>query len=551
MPESRPLADFPYPALAPELNALAAQDKTRSIQELLEIEPRRSEHFSCRAAGWRLDYSRQLLGSASRDALLRLARDSGVLEAREGLFDGRPINHTEQRAVLHSLLRAQAPEPGLEAEYREVQDCLERMAAWVDRVHSGEHRGFSGDSISDVVNLGIGGSDLGPRMVVDALRPYHSGHCRTHFVANIDPDDLSATLAGLDAARTLFIVCSKTLRTEETLHNAQAARRWLLEAGVDESALGQHFLAVSTNLEAARELGIPAGNILPMWDWVGGRYSLWSAIGWSIAFAVGMARFRELLAGAASMDRHFREADPENNMPLWLSLLEVWYVNFMAAQSHAVIPYHQDLVKLPAFLQQLSMESNGKSVNFRGEKLNYATAPILWGDVGTNGQHSFHQLLHQGTVLCPIDFVLVTGLQEAAAKEGRRRLLANGLAQSRALLVGRDEATCAQSLEDRGVDPERAVKLAPHLVIAGNRPSSTLSTETLTPAALGALLALYEHKTFCSAQIWQINAFDQWGVELGKVLSKDTYSALSGNREDTDKLDRSTRALVDLISNSR
>lgn len=550
MPESRPLADFPYPLLATELNARAAQDKSRSIQEMLETEPQRAGQFSCSAAGWQLDFSRQLLSSTSHEALLRLAGESGILEAREGLFDGRPVNHTEQRAVLHTLLRTQAPQPGLEAEYREVQDCLERMAAWVGRVHSGEHRGFSGESITDVVNLGIGGSDLGPRMVVDALRPHHSGHCRTHFVANIDPDDLSAKLAGLDAARTLFIVCSKTLRTEETLHNAQWARRWLLEAGVDESELGRHFLAVSTNLDAARELGIPAENILPMWDWVGGRYSLWSAIGWSIAFAVGMAGFRELLAGAASMDQHFREAAPEDNMPICLSLLEIWYVNFMGAQSQAVIPYHQDLGRLPAFLQQLSMESNGKSVNFRGERLNYATAPILWGDVGTNGQHSFHQLLHQGTVLCPIDFVLVTGLQDPTTENGKRRLLANGLAQSRALLVGRNEAESTRSLADRGVDPERAAALAPHLVIAGNRPSSTLSTEALTPAALGALLALYEHKTFCSGHIWQINAFDQWGVELGKVLSKDIYSALSGSSEDADRLDTSTRALVDLIRDS-
>jgi glucose-6-phosphate isomerase len=422
------------------------------------------------------------------------------------------------------------------------------MAAWVDRIHSGSHRGHGGDRITDIVNLGIGGSDLGPRMVVDALRPYRLEHCRCHFVANVDPDDMEASLTGLHPGSTLFIVCSKTLRTEETLHNAKAARRWLLEAGVPEASLGQHFLAVSTNLDAARELGIPSSNILPMWDWVGGRFSLWSAIGWSIAFAVGAEGFRELLAGAAAMDEHFRTAPPEHNMPLWLSLLEIWYVNFMGAQSHAVIPYHQDLARLPAYLQQLSMESNGKSINHRGEPLGYATAPILWGDVGTNGQHSFHQLLHQGTVLCPVDFLLITGMQPGADREGKRRLLANGLAQARALLAGRDESASMQSLRERGMEDARAAELAPHLMIPGNRPSSTLSSRRLTPASLGALVALYEHKTFSSGYIWQINSFDQWGVELGKAISKDLYGALTGGV--AEGLDSSTLSALEAIKNS-
>ena len=362
----------------------------------------------------------------------------------------------------------------------------------------------------------------------------------------MDPDDLEATLAELQPGSTLFIVCSKTLRTEETLHNAQAARRWLMGAGVPEPALGQHFLAVSTNLDGARELGIPESNILPMWDWVGGRYSLWSAIGWSVAFAVGADRFRELLAGAAAMDAHFRTADPARNMPLWLSLLEIWYVNFMGAQTHAVIPYHQDLARLPAYLQQLSMESNGKSVNRRGETLSYATAPVLWGDVGTNGQHSFHQLLHQGTVLCPVDFLLVTGMPAEGDQDGKRRLQANGLAQARALLAGRDESASMRSLRERGIESAGAEELAPHLVIPGNRPSSTLSCRQLTPANLGALLALYEHKTFCSGHIWQINSFDQWGVELGKAISADIYDVLCG-KGDTAWMDNSTLASLEFV----
>ena len=539
-------AEFPYPQLASRLAELADRDRSAHIADLIAEDSARLADFSCSAAGWHLDFSRHLLSREARDVLLGLAAEAGVLDASAGLFDGQPLNHTERRAVLHTLLRSSTAEPGLEAEYREIQDCLRRMGEWVERVHDGSHRGGTGERITDVVNLGIGGSDLGPRMVVEALRPYHLSHCRTHFVANVDPDDLAATLTGLEPGNTLFIVCSKTLRTEETLHNAQAARRWLLEAGIAETDLGQHFLAVSTNLEAAAQLGIPGANILPMWDWVGGRFSLWSAIGWSIAFALGADRFRELLAGAAAMDTHFRNAPAEHNMPLWLSLLEVWYVNFLDARCHAVIPYHQDLARLPAFLQQLSMESNGKAVNSRGERLGYATAPVLWGDVGTNGQHSFHQLLHQGTVLCPVDFLLLTGPQANPDQDGKRRLLANGLAQSRALLVGRDVEASRQSLLDRGMDTASADRLAPHLVIPGNRPSSTLSCPGLTPESLGALLALYEHKTFCSGHIWQINSFDQWGVELGKAISADIYQVLSG-QSDGDWMDASTRNLVEFI----
>ena len=538
-------ADFPHPELSAQLRAQAVKDSGERIEDTLAADPQRLEDFSCSAAGWHLDYARHRLSRESRSLLLKLAQASDVLEAREGLFDGRPLNYTENRPVLHTLLRSRSANPGLESEYAGVQACLDGMAHWVDRIHSGEHRGHAGHRLTDIVNLGIGGSDLGPRMVVDALRPYTVEQCRTHFVANVDPDDLAATLATLDPATTLFIVCSKTLRTEETIHNAHSARRWLLDGGVPEAELGRHFLAVSTNLEAARELGIPESNILPMWDWVGGRYSLWSAIGWSIAFAVGMARFRELLAGAADMDEHFRNTGAEHNMPLWLSLLEIWYVNFMGAQSHAVIPYHQDLARLPAYLQQLSMESNGKSVNHRGDTLGYATAPILWGDVGTNGQHSFHQLLHQGTVLCPIDFILVTGIQASPDHDGKRRLLSNGLAQARALLAGRDEMASLASLRERGAEDATARELAPHLVIPGNRPSSSLSCEALTPTSLGALIALYEHKTFCSGHIWQINSFDQWGVELGKAISKEIYGALSGG--DATGLDSSTRAALDQL----
>lgn len=535
-------AEFPHPAIAEKLTALAKRDRGLSINALLESDPSRVERYKAAAAGWQLDFSRHLLSDEAAAVLLELAVASGVLEDRAGLFSGLPINHTEQRAVLHTLLRASIAPAGLEQEFGEVKACLQRMGDWVARVHDGSHLGHNGKRIETVVNIGIGGSDLGPRMAVEALGAYHVPGIEVRFCANVDPEDLAMVLHGLNPDSTLFIICSKTLRTEETLHNSRLARQWLLDAGATETALGQHFLAVSTNLEAAREFGIPESNMLPMWDWVGGRYSLWSAIGWSIAFAVGMKHFEALLAGADAMDQHFQTANARDNMPLWLSLLEVWYVNFMAAQVHAVIPYQQHLARLPAFLQQLSMESNGKSVNHRGQRLAYATAPILWGDVGTNGQHSFHQLLHQGTVLCPTDFVIVSG--DAAGAEGKTRLLANGLSQMRALMVGRDEAASRSSLEGRGVEAQRADELAPHLVIPGNRPSSTLSCEALTPHSLGALLALYEHKTFCSGRIWEINSFDQWGVELGKEMGAEILGALNGSGQ---RFDPSTNAMLDGI----
>lgn len=539
-------APFPYTRTGELLEAHAHRLRSASIQHLLRSDDTRCRQFSVAAAGLHLDYSRHLLDTPARDELWQLARDAGLDSARAPLFEGSPINHTEGRAVLHTLLRSSSAPAGLEKEFSALQECRQRMDDWVDCVHRGEHRGYDDRPITDVVNLGIGGSDLGPRMACQALTPSHRGP-KVHFVANIDPAELSQTLKPLDPATTLFIICSKTLRTEETLNNAQAARRWLLQHS-SEAAVEKHFLAVSTNLEAARSFGIPADNILPLWDWVGGRYSLWSAIGWSIAFAIGKEGFADLLAGAEAMDRHFRTAPLAQNMPVMLSLLEVWYVNFMGARNQAVIPYHHHLRRLPAFLQQLSMESNGKRVNRQGKPLEYATAPVLWGDEGSNGQHSFHQLLHQGTLLCPVDFVLPLSTDEAEA-DMHRRLVANCLSQAQALLLGRDEAASRASLLKRGHSEEEADNLAPHLVIPGNRPSSTISCDALDPHTLGALLALYEHKTFCSGWVWQINSFDQFGVELGKELSGDIYAAM---RDDAVEVaDASTAAMLERWRSSR
>ena len=543
MTEEPAAAPFPHQASLHKLQTLADEHRQLSIARFFQQDPGRVEDFSAEAAGWRLDYSRQLLDGQARRVLLQLAQAAAIEEAREALFDGQAVNLTEERAALHTLLRASATEQHLQSKLEEVKDCRHKMARWVDSVHSGEHRGYSGETITDIVNLGIGGSDLGPRMVVQALRPFHNNILRTHFCANIDPAELATVLQDLNPARTLFIVCSKSLRTEETLHNAQSARRWLLADGAPASAVAAHFLAASTNIQAARDFGIPAQNLLPLWDWVGGRYSLWSAIGWSIAFAVGNQQFAELLAGAEEMDRHFRTAPADANLAVIMSLLEVWNVNFLGAQSCAVIPYQHNLALLPAFLQQLSMESNGKRVNRAGIPLDYATAPVLWGEEGTNGQHSFHQLLHQGSLLCPVDFILPMTSPLGEDREGHQRLVANCLGQARALLVGRDEKTALDSLLARGLSRARARQLAPHLVMPGNRPSSTLSCSQLTPGRLGALLALYEHKTFCSGQIWQINSFDQWGVELGKELGAEIFGSMEESASQA--FDPSTNALLE------
>ncbi len=395
--------------------------------------------------------------------------------------------------------------------------------------------------ITDVVNIGIGGSDLGPRLVTDALRPFQ-GDVACHYVANVDPADLQDTLLDLNPQTTLFIICSKSFRTEETLTNALLAREWMRNAGASDADLDKHFLAITSNLEAAAEFGIPAENCLPIWDWVGGRYSVWSAIGLSCAIAVGWENFAAFLDGAAAMDLHAAEAPLAQNMPVILSLLEVWYVNFFSAQSHVVLPYDNSLQRLPDFLQQLTMESNGKRVSKAGLSLDYATAPVLWGSAGTMGQHSFHQLLHQGTQLCPADFIIPL-TTHTGMSEQHGRLVANGLAQSRAMMVGRSESEAFASLLARGVDETRARELAPHLAMPGNRPNSVITLEALTPATLGALLALYEHRTYCSGVLWGINSFDQWGVELGKEIGGQIFGVMSGEPSET-AMDPATERLI-------
>lgn len=525
-----------YAALAEHAKTLASA----SLEGLFAADNTRARAFTVSAAGLHLDYAKHRVNAQALSSLLQLAEQAGLGQRIEDLFNGAHVNNTEDRPALHTLLRA-SDGGAQQLRFQEVVAAKARMREIAERLHCGGHTGYSGSTITDVVNIGIGGSDLGPRLVTQALKPFH-GQVQCHYVSNVDPADLLDTLAQLNPASTAFIICSKSFRTEETLANGLAARAWMLAAGASTADLDKHFLAVTTNLPAAREFGIPAANCLPMWDWVGGRYSVWSAVGLSCAIAVGWERFAQFLAGAEAMDRHFRGSEAHTNMPLLMSLLEIWYSLFFHASNHVVLPYDHSLQRFPDFLQQLTMESNGKRVSSDGRELQYQTAPVLWGSAGTMGQHSFHQLLHQGTRLCPVDFILPLTTHTGAVEQ-HRMLVANCLAQSRTLMVGRSLEKARAALLQRGFDDDKAATLAPHLVMPGNRPSSIITMESLNPGTLGALLALYEHRTYCSGQLWRINSFDQWGVELGKEISTDILARLAG-ASDGSTMDASTEGLI-------
>jgi len=507
-------------------------------------DPERCGNYSIEAAGILLDYSKHLLTDGIRAQLLALAERAGMLDAIAAMFRGDAINNTENRPALHVALRSQVADT---PEAREVHATLARMESFVHDVTSGHWKGFDGQAITDVVNIGIGGSDLGPAMVYQALAPYQLTQLRCHFVSNVDPLHLEQTLQHLDAGTTLFVIASKTFTTMETSLNAQAARRWVLAAGVAANDLQKHFVAVSANVEKAAAFGIAPANIFPMWNWVGGRYSLWSAIGLPVALGVGMANFRALLKGANLMDLHFREAPLHRNMPVLMALLAVWYCNFQQAESTVILPYAQNLHLFPAFLQQLDMESLGKQVGSNGKPLAVQSGAIVWGSAGTNGQHSFHQLLHQGTHLIPADFIAVAQ-SHSSNREQHAQLLANCFAQSQALMDGKSLEQALAELRAQGMSEAEAQALAPHKVIAGNRPSSTLLLQQLTPQTLGALTALYEHKVYAQSVLLQLNAFDQWGVELGKVLGSGVYAAITA-ADDCTAFDPSTNALVNRVRN--
>ena len=515
------------------------------MRDLFAGDPHRFERLSLRACGILLDYSKNRVTGETMRLLRALAREAGVTERAHAMFSGARINETEDRAVLHALLRDSRESPVCEvgdALRAGVERVLEAMERFSEAVRSGCWRGHSGERIADVVNIGIGGSDLGPRMACRALAPHADGP-RIHFVSNVDGAHLTSTLSGLDPARTLFVVASKTFTTVETMTNARAARRWLLAGLGDDAAVARHFVAASANRAAVVEFGIAPGGMFEFQDWVGGRYSLWSAIGLPIAIAVGMPKFRELLAGAHAMDRHFRDAPLDRNLPATLALLGVWYANFFGAETHAVLAYDQRLDRFAAHLQQLDMESNGKRVTLESTAVDHATGPVVWGEPGTDGQHAFFQLLHQGTRLVPADFI-VAARCDHPLEDQHRLLVANCLAQTEALMLGRSEDEIRAELEAAGTPARRAGSLAPHRTFDGNRPSNTLMVERLDPFTLGALVALYEHKVFVQGAVWRVNSFDQWGVELGKKLA-DSIARELANPDRAGPHDASTAGLVD------
>lgn len=511
-----------------------------SLISMFEDNPGRFEQFSLEAAGIFLDYSKNLITPKTLQLLFDLAEKSQLKDRIEALLRGDTVNNTERRQALHTALRASTSST---SEYAQtVAEVLAKMTSFVEAVHSGRIAGHTCAKFTDVVNIGIGGSDLGPMVVTEALTPYHIEGIKTHFVSNVDASDICSTLKHLNPATTLFIVASKTFTTQETLTNADTARSWLLNWSGDQTATEKHFIAVSANVDKAVEFGIAEKNIFPIWDWVGGRYSLWSAIGIPIALAVGMDGFKRLLKGASAMDNHFATAPLMQNMPVLLGLMGVWYVNFWDADTHAVLPYDHYLRFFAKYLQQLDMESNGKSVNREGGDVGLNTGPIIWGGAGTNGQHSFHELLHQGTRLVPADFIaILTSHNPKGQHHGL--LFANCLAQSRALMCGKSLQQAEDEISKMGYTDEEARELAPHKAMPGNRPSNTLIVEQVTPETLGALIALYEHKVYVQSVIWNINAYDQWGVELGKQLCSQIYDAMSNNGCGGD-LDSSTTGLI-------
>jgi glucose-6-phosphate isomerase len=537
---------MPDITLSPTWQALKEERKAWKalhLRNLFARDKKRAERFSLQMDDLLLDYSKNLIRPQTMKLLLKLAREAGVETLRDAMFAGEKINLTEGRAVLHTALRNRSDRPVLVDGHDvmpDVREVLARMRAFADKVRTGKWKGYTGKAITDVVNIGIGGSDLGPAMVCLALKPY-GGNIRAHFVSNVDPSHLVDTLEDLDPATTLFIVASKTFTTQETLLNAGAARAWLMDAAKDEKAVARHFVAVSTNEVAVREFGIDPANMFGFWDWVGGRYSLWSAIGLPIALYIGMDEFEELLAGAHDMDEHFRTAPLDANMPVLLALLGLWYNNFWDADSYAVLPYEQRLSRFTAYLQQCDMESNGKSVTREGKPVKLSTGPVLFGEPGTNGQHAFYQLIHQGTKLIPCDF-LAAAESHNDVNGQHAVLLSNFLAQPEALMRGKTGAEVETELARAGLSRREIKALAPHKVFPGNRPTNTLLYRKLTPRALGRLIALYEHKVFAQSALWNVNAYDQWGVELGKQLAKAILPELTGNAPGNH--DASTAALI-------
>ncbi len=513
------------------------------LRELFATDINRFEKFSLLFNDMLVDFSKNRITEETLQLLLQLAYETHLPEGIQAMFAGKRINQTENRAVLHVALRNRSGLPmavdGTDV-MPEVNRVLEQMKQFSNRLRSGQWKGFTGKAITDVVNIGIGGSDLGPYMVTEALKPYVTV-LRPHFVSNVDGSHISQTLCNLNPETTLFIIASKTFTTQETMTNAHTARNWFLQYGT-ETDIARHFVAVSTNEQAVKAFGISPENMFVFWDWVGGRFSLWSAIGLPIACAVGFEHFEQLLEGAHAMDMHFRNTPLEKNIPVILALIGIWNTNFLGASTTAILPYDQYLHRLPAYLQQADMESNGKSVDRNGQPVQYSTGPVIWGEPGTNGQHAFYQLIHQGTQLIPCDFI-VPALSHHPVGDHHAKLVANCFAQSQALMTGKTYEEAAAELKAAGMREEQVRMLAPYKVFEGNRPSNTILFRQLTPYTLGSLIAMYEHKIFVQGFIWNIYSFDQWGVELGKVLAAKILPELNGETPSPTH-DSSTRELI-------
>ena len=518
------------------------------MRQLFDEDPQRFEHFSLRLGEILFDFSKNRVIDETLTLLCDLARQAELAGWIEAMFAGEKINLTEDRAVLHIALRNRSNR-SINVDGQDVMPkvnrVLEKMRAFSELVRGGEWRGYTGKPITDIVNIGIGGSDLGPKMVCEALKPYAQPGLNVHFVSNVDSTDLVETLKYLNPETSLFLVASKTFTTQETMTNAHSARAWLLETAQDESAIAKHFVAISTNKEAVKKFGIDPKNMFEFWDWVGGRYSLWSAIGLSIALYLGMDTFEELLEGAHQTDQHFYTAPFEKNIPVIMALLGIWYNNFFDADSYAILPYDQYLAHFPAYFQQGDMESNGKRVDKDGHEVTYSTGPIIWGQPGTNGQHAFYQLIHQGTKLIPCDFLAAVNSHNPLG-EHHDILLSNFLAQTEALMKGKTADEVRSELAEEGYSGERLERLVPAKTFPGNRPTNSFLYPKLTPQVLGSLIALYEHKIFAQGVIWHVNSFDQMGVELGKQLAKKILPELPGEAK-IQSHDSSTNGLINII----
>lgn len=535
-----------------QLQQHAEQMKGDQISSLFDNDPNRFQRFSLQVQNILFDYSKNAISEKTLDGLIDLAREADVEGQRERMFRGDRINTTEDRAVLHTALRNRNNTP-IYVDNINVMDVINqelgRIHDFTDRVRDGRWLGYSGKPITDVVNIGIGGSDLGPRMVTEALKPFADSKIRVHFLSNVDGVQIAETLRPLNPEQVLFVIASKTFTTAETMTNAQTARNWLMASAFDERAVEKHFVAVSANQEAVQEFGIAPENIFQMWDWVGGRFSFWSAIGLPIALYLGFDQFEELLSGAHDMDCHFRSAPPRQNAPILLALVGLWNSTFMGCQSQAILPYDQPLNRLSAYLQQAEMESNGKYINRQGQQVPYQTGSIIWGQLGIDGQHAFYQYLHQGTNIVPADFI--GSIESTTPVRGHHEnLMSNFFAQTEALMNGVNADTVRQDLSDQGLSEAEIERLIPHKVHEGNRPTNTLLLKRLDPRTLGALIALYEHKLFVQGVIWDICSFDQWGVELGKKLAHSILPEL-GSEQEVSRHDDSTNNLINYFNRVR